>query len=88
MAGDRERLTAAGVEGSRLVDEVQKIPIALPLAVGALETMLPEIARGIADEHVTINVAVESSKPETAGLRGPEIVAIALVRGAVTLRAK
>jgi hypothetical protein len=85
MGGERERLTAAGLDAGRLVEEAQKAPIALPIAVSALESMLPEIAKGIADEHVTIGVTVESSKPETAGLRGPEIVAVARVRGAVAV---
>ena len=88
MVGENERLAAAGLQGALLVTAAERAPIALPIAVSALETLLPELARGMSDEKVTIAATVESAKPESAGLRGAEVIAVALLRGAVTLRAK
>ena len=88
MPGESERLAAAGLSAAGLVTAVDRAPIALPIAVSALETMLPELARGMSDEKVTVAAMVEGAKPDTAGLRGAEVIAVALLRGAVTLRAK
>jgi hypothetical protein len=86
--GEAERLAAAQLDGARLTASLEKAPIGLPIAIDALGTMLPEIAHGLSDDKMTVSATVESSKPETAGLRGPSVVAVALLRGAVTLRAK
>ncbi len=85
---EAERLAAAGIDGARLAAGIERAPIPLPLAVPALGTLLPELASGLSDDRVTIAAAVESALPETAGLRGNDVVAVALLRGAVTLRAK
>jgi hypothetical protein len=37
---------------------------------------------------VTVSASIESAKPETAGFRGAEVMAVALLHGAVTIRAK
>jgi Domain of unknown function (DUF4403) len=88
LAGDGERLAAAGLDGARLAKGIELVPIPLPIAVSALGAMLPELARGLSDDRVTITAAVESAQPETAGTRRGDIVAVAILRGAVTIRAK
>jgi hypothetical protein len=85
---EAERLAAAGLDGARLAAGIERAPIPLPLAVPALGTLLPELASGLSDDRVVIAAAVESALPETAGLRGSDVVAVALLRGAVTVRAK
>ena len=89
MAGEGERLASAGpLDPARLSAAVEHAPIPLPLSVSALESTLPELARGMSDNKLTVSAAVESAKPESAGLRDAELVAVALLRGSVTLRAK
>jgi hypothetical protein len=88
LPGDLERLAAAQLDAARIAAAVEHAPIALPIAVSALESTLPELARGMSDDKVTVSATVDSAGPEAAGLRGAELVATALVRGAVTLRAK
>ena len=85
---ETERLAPAGIDGARLAVGIERAPIPLPLAVSALGTLLPELASGLSDDRATITAAVESALPETAGLRGADVVAVALLRGAVTIRAK
>ncbi len=85
---DTERLSAAGLDGARLARAVESAPLPLPISISALGLLLPEVARGLGDERVSIAASVESTQPESAGLRGVEVVAVALLRGAVTIRAK
>ena len=42
----------------------------------------------MSDDKVTVTATVDNAQPEAAGLRGAEVVATALLRGAVTLRAE
>lgn len=87
-AGEGERLGSVELDGSGMAAVLEKAPIPLPIAIDALPGMLPEMAKGASDDRVTIAATVESVKPEVAGLRGADIVAVALLRGAVTLRVK
>ncbi len=88
LGDEGERLTAAGIDAARLAAGIERAPIPLPIAVPALGTLLPELASGLSDDRVAISAVVESALPETAGLRGGDVVAVALLRGAVTVRAK
>ena len=85
---DAARLAAAQIDGARIAAAVERAPIALPIAVSALSSTLPELARAMSDDQVTVTATVDSAQPEAAGVRGVELVATALLRGAVTLRAK
>lgn len=87
-AGEGERLASVELDGGGVVGALERAPIPLPIAVAALDGMLPEMAKGASDDRVTITATVESVRPEVAGLRGEDIVAVALLRGAVTIRAK
>jgi hypothetical protein len=42
----------------------------------------------MSDDKLTVSATVESAKPESAGLRNADLVAVALLHGSVTLRAK
>ena len=88
FAGDGERLAASGLDVGRLTNGIEHVAIPLPIAVTSLGAMLPDLARGLSDDRVTISAAIESSQPGTAGTRGNQVVAIALLRGAVTIRGK
>lgn len=88
LGGDAESLAAAQLDASRIAAVVEHAPIALPIAVSALQGSLPELARGMSDDKVSVSATVSSAQPEAAGLRGAELVATALLRGSVTLRAK
>lgn len=87
-AGERERLGLVELDGAGVGGVLEKAPIPLPIAIAALDGMLPEMAKAASDDHVGITATVESVKPDVAGLRGDDIVAVALLRGAVTIRAK
>jgi len=88
LAEDVDRLAAAGIDAARLTAAIERAPIPLPLSVSALGAMLPDLASGLSGDRVTVAASVESALPETAGLRGAEVVAVALLRGSVTVRAK
>lgn len=88
LALESDRLASAGLEAARIGPAIEHAPIALPIALTALPSTLPELARAMSDDHVSIAVTVDSAQPESASLRGAEPVAVALLRGAVTLVAK
>ena len=89
MPGEGERLASAGpLDPARLAAAVEHVPIVLPISVSALESTLPELARGMSDDKLTVSAAVEGAKPESAGMRNADLVAVALLHGSVTLRAK
>jgi hypothetical protein len=88
LPADAARLATVLLDATRLTAVIERAPIALPIAVSALQSTLPELARGMSDDKVTVTATVDSAQPESAGLRGAELVATALLRGAVTLRAK
>jgi hypothetical protein len=88
MAGEPERLVAASLDPARLAAAIEHAAITLPLSVSALQATLPELAGGMSDDKLTVSATVESAQPESAGLRGADLVAVAFLRGAVTLRAK
>jgi hypothetical protein len=88
LPGESERLASAGLDAARIAPALERAPIALPIAVAALPSTLPELAAAMSDDHVTVAVTVERAQPESAGLRGAEPIAVALLRGAVTLHAK
>ncbi|MBX3187703.1 MAG: DUF4403 family protein [Labilithrix sp.] len=88
LPGETERLAAAGLDAASFVKGVERAPLNLPIAVDQLPTLLPELARGLSDDTVTVAANVIESKPESAGVRGAEIVAAVALRGAVLLRAK
>jgi hypothetical protein len=87
-AGDGERLAAAGLDAARLSSGLEHVAIPLPIAVNGLVALLPELARGLSDERVTIAATVESARPDVAAVRGPDLVAVALLHGGVTIRAR
>jgi hypothetical protein len=87
-AGDGARLSTAGLDGARLAKGIELAPIPLPIAVSALAALLPELASGLSDDRVSIAASVERAQPDVAGIRGPDLVAVALLHGAVTIRAK
>lgn len=88
-AGEQDRLSVAQVDGARLGAALERASIRLPIAVSSLTAMLPELARGMSDDHVTVGATVESAKPGGAGLRaGGGVIAVAVIRGALTVRAK
>ncbi len=86
--GEGRRLDAAHLDGARLAAGIERTSIPLPIAVDALATMLPELARGLEADQVAITVSVDRAAPESAGLRGASVVATALLRGTVTVRPK
>ena len=88
LPGETERLAAVQLDPASVTTAVEHAPIPLPIAVSALQTTLPELARGMSDDKVTVSASVDAAQPEAAGLRGAELVATALLRGSVTLRAK
>ncbi|HSO41026.1 MAG TPA: DUF4403 family protein [Labilithrix sp.] len=88
LAEEVDRLGAGAVDGARLASAVEHAAIPLPIAVTALATLLPELASGLSDDRVTLTATVASALPETAGLRGADVVAVALLRGSVTVRAR
>ncbi|CAN5925297.1 hypothetical protein BH11MYX4_BH11MYX4_56220 [soil metagenome] len=88
LAEEVDRLGAAAVDGARLASAVEHAAIPLHIAVTALATLLPELAGGLSDDRVTLTATVASALPETAGLRGADVVAVALLRGSVTVRAR
>ncbi|MDB4947188.1 MAG: hypothetical protein JWP97_6722 [Labilithrix sp.] len=83
---DVPRLDASRLEAPRLVRAVEHAALALPLSLDALPGMVPELARAASDPRVSVTASVESAVPESAELRGVSPVAVARVRGAVTLR--
>jgi hypothetical protein len=85
LPGEGERL--AGLDPARIAAAVEHAPIALPIAVSALGSTLPELARGMSDDKLTVTATVDTAQPESAGLHAADLVAVALLRGAVTLRA-
>ena len=87
-AGEAERWASAQAQPAGLLTAVERAPIALPIAVSALPSTLPELARGMSDDKITVTATVESAAPGTAGLRAQSPVAVALLRGSVTLRVK
>jgi Domain of unknown function (DUF4403) len=88
LAGESERLTAAGVDPTRLVAAIGHAPIALPLAPDQIATTLPELARGLSDDRVTVAATAEGARPVAAGLRGDDFLAVIRVRAAATLTAR
>ena len=88
MAGEAERLSSVTLDPARLSVAVERVAIALPISVSALQALLPELAGGMSDDKLTVSATVSSAQPESAGLRSSDLVAVALLRGAVTLRAK
>lgn len=85
---DATRLADAGVDPARLAAGIEHVSIPVPIAVGALETLLPELARGLSNDKVSVAATVESARPDNAGLRGTEVLAIVLLRGAITIQGK
>ena len=58
------------------------------MPVSALGLALPELVRGLSDDRVTIAAFVESAQHGSAGLRGADVIAVAHLRGVVTIQAK
>ena len=88
LPDDADRLAAGQIDGARVAGAIERAPIVLPIAVSALTSTLPELARAMSDDQVLVTATVDSAQPEAAGVRGVELIATALLRGAVTLRAK
>jgi hypothetical protein len=88
VAGDAERLAAARVDGAALVRAIEHAPIAIPIAVSALPTVLPELASHLSDDRLTVAATVESAMPETAAVHGAEVLTVVVLRGGVSIRTK
>jgi len=86
--GEAERFAAAGLDAAALARGVGELPIAVPIPADQLSALLPDLARGLSDDATTITASAEPSRPESAGLRGSEIVAVVGLRGAMTVRPK
>lgn len=85
-AGEAERLATVGLDGAPVVTAVQRAPLALPIALSALPALLPGLASTMSDGSVAVSATVESARGGSAGFRGADVIAVALLRGAVTLR--
>ena len=88
LAGEVERLAVAPLDPVPLARAVEHSSMALPIALGALPAMLPGLASSMSDATVTVAATVASARPGSAGLRGNDVIAVALLRGSVTLRVK
>jgi hypothetical protein len=88
MGGESERLAGAGVDAAALARSIERAPIAVPIAPADLATVLPALASSLSDDRVTATTTVSEAKPESAGLRGNELVGVAHVRASITLRTK
>jgi hypothetical protein len=77
---DATRLDAAGVSRG-----VEAAAIPLPMAVHDLVHALPDLVMGLSDPRASLTARVTDGQPERAGLRGPDLVAIAKLRGSVTI---
>ncbi len=87
--GEPERLTAAHVDPDAWLHALSKLPIPVPVSAAELGTMLPDMAKAESSPKLDVSASISSSAPEGAGLRGAgEVVAVTLIKGAVTLRAK
>ncbi len=88
LPGEAERLAAAHVDVAKVIAAVGRAPIVLPLSPDQLPASLPELARGLSDDQVTIAATVRDARPVGAGLRGEDVLAIMRVHGTVTLTAR
>lgn len=88
QGADGERLKASRLEGARLAEGIERTTIPLPIALDAIGTMLPELTRGLEADEATVQATVESAEPEIAGVRGPNVLAVARLRGRVTVQPK
>lgn len=92
LGADGSRLASAGLDATLLAKGIEHAPITVAFAAADLKSALPELARSLSDEHVTVSATVSGAAPEAAGLRTDsgqtEIVAVVRVRGALTIRAK
>ena len=84
---ERERLTAAHADADAWLRGVEKLPIPVPVSATELGTMLPDLAKAESSPKLDVSASISSSAPDSAGLRGPgEVIAVTLMKGAVTLR--
>jgi hypothetical protein len=88
VGGEVERAAALALDANALARSIERAPIAVPLATKDLETILPDLARGMSDDHQTVSAVVSESKPESAGLRGSDTVGVVHLRGSATIRAR
>jgi hypothetical protein len=88
LAPDSARASSVGLDASGVAKAVEQAAIAVPIAADELRTLLPELARSLPDERVTGAATVSEARPEMAGLRAGDLVAVVRLRGAVTIRAK
>jgi len=86
--GDVERLGSVGVPAAAVARGVEHTSIGVPLPVDKVATVLPELARAAGDEKTEVSARVDAARPEAAGFRGNELLAVVGLRGAVTIRMK
>jgi Domain of unknown function (DUF4403) len=88
LAGEGERLGAAGVDPARVVTAIGAASIALPLAPDQIATTLPALAQSLSDDRVAATATVRDAKPVGAGLRGDDLLALVRIHASVTLTAR
>lgn len=88
LAGEGERLAAAGVDPARVAAAMGRAPIALPLAPDQIATTVPELARSLSDDRVTIAATAHDARPVGSGLRGDDVLAVVRVRASATITAR
>jgi hypothetical protein len=87
-AADAPRLVGEGLDPTGLARGVESASIAVPMAVHDLVRTLPELVQGLSDANATIGARVLDGQPERAGLRGTDLIAVAKLRGSVTVQPK
>lgn len=92
--GEPERITAA-LQGAgqgkpdAWVAAIETLSIPVPISATDLGAMLPDLAKGESSPKVDVSATVSSATPDSAGLRGKgDVLAVTLLKGSVTLRAK
>ena len=70
---DTDRLRSVNLDGPALVKAMERAPIAVPLGASELKNLLPELARSLSDDRVTVSANVTDARPTIAGLRGGDV---------------
>ena len=86
-AGDSERVAGAQLDPAAFVRSLQEAPIASPTSSEDLRTSLPALASMASDARMLVTAAITDARPESAGFRNDDPIALIRLRGAVTIRA-
>ncbi len=89
LPGEPERFAAARAEPDAFLRGLEKLPIPVPVSAAEIGAMLPDLAKSESSPKLDVSAAISSTTPDSAGLRGRgEVIAVTLIKGAVTLRPK